>query len=166
MNGAPSWLPPLVKMEDYNGEWDKYLDALHDYFVQDFVHHKPTFRSKPLSLKRHPLSYGKEATFWHVISSGATEEKRFVDPRRCERIRWIRAVIEHAGDPSVKVWFTNRSGESRICLWLEEQEYLVILAERKGYLLIWTAYTVTENHRKRKLQKEFESYCRLQAPKG
>jgi hypothetical protein len=40
---------------------------------------------------------------------------------------------------------------------VEEAEYLVVLAERKGYVLLWTAFPVTEPHRKRKLQQEYEA---------
>jgi hypothetical protein len=43
-------------------------------------------------------------------------------------------------------------------LWLETQEYLVILADREEYILPWTAYVVDRPHQKRKLQKEFEEY--------
>jgi len=55
----------------------------------------------------------------------------------------------------LKVWRNDRYGEERLCLWFEDEEYLVVLARRSGYLLLWTAYPVTEPHRKRKLQKEF-----------
>ena len=78
------------------------------------------------------------------------------DMRRCERIRWPRPVIDHSGDEAIKIWENVRKGEKRICLWLEKEEYLVILAERRGYILLWTAYPVTQEHTKRKLRKEFK----------
>lgn len=43
---------------------------------------------------------------------------------------------------------------------------LVILADRGDYILPWTAYPVVHTHQQRKLQKEFEAYCRQQAQKG
>ena len=46
---------------------------------------------------------------------------------------------------------------------MEEAEYLVVLAQRKGYILLWTAYMVTEPHRKRKLEKEFQKYQKTNA---
>lgn len=65
-------------------------------------------------------------------------------------------------DNAVKVWenvrTTKRGSEKRICLWLEVEEYLVILADRKEYLLPWTAYLVERPHQKAKLQKEFDAY--------
>jgi hypothetical protein len=61
------------------------------------------------------------------------------------------------------VWKNRRGSQDRICLWFETQEYLVVLAERQEYILLWTAYMVTENHRKRKLQKEYETYVKANA---
>jgi hypothetical protein len=100
---------------------------------------------------------GKEATFWHLISEGELESDRLPDLRRCERIRWPRPVIEHTTEPVIKVWENERGSEKRVCLWLESAEYLVVLARRKSYVLIWTAFPVTEAHRKRKLQREYEA---------
>lgn len=156
----PHWLPPLVLLSDCEGDWSKYLDALYSYFASDFLRTRPHFRGQGLGLKRHPLWEGKEATFWHMISEGRDEATRQPDLRRCERIRWPRAIIENSNDPAVKVWETTRRNERRVCLWLEEEEYFVVLAERQGYLLPWTAYMVTRNHRKQKFQREFEQWKR------
>lgn len=100
----------------------------------------------------------KVATFWHIISEGPIEEERLPDIRRCERIRWPRAIIENSEDAGIKVWENENKGEKRVCLWLEQQEYLVVLGFRGVNYVLWTAYCVTEQHRKRKLQREYESY--------
>lgn len=152
------WLPSLVLLEEYGGDWNRYMTALYDFFKHDFIETTPSFKGIKLALKRHPVIQGKEATFWHLISEGKVEEDRIPDMRRCERIQWPRPIIEHAGEEKVKVWENERKGESRICLWLEDKEYMVILARRKGYLLLWTAFMVTEDHTKRKLRKEYEAY--------
>lgn len=54
--------------------------------------------------------------------------------------------------------YVRRHNERRILLWFEEYEYLVVLAERNGYCLLWTAYPVTRDHGKRKLLKEYTLY--------
>lgn len=157
MTERPGWLPPLVLFETYAGNWECYLDALYAFFKTDFVETVPLFRRARLALKRHPIIKGKEATFWHLISTGSGEDDRLPDLRRCERIRWPRPIIEHADETIIRVWENERKGERRICLWLENQEYLVILARRRGYVLLWTGYPVTEAHQKAKLRKEFEA---------
>jgi hypothetical protein len=157
MMEAPNWLPQLVLLHDYGGNWERYLTALYRYFKADFIDTKPIFDRRQLAIKSHPLFKNKEATFWHLISEGKEKDEK-IDLRRCERIRWPRPIIENSTASIVKCWKNIRKGEVRICLWLENQEYLVVLAERKGYILLWTAYMVTRSHRKRKLQKEYEDY--------
>lgn len=160
MNNSPIILPPLVLFTDHDGNWDAYLNVLYAWFKKDFIDSKPIFQGKRLGLKRHPMSYGKEATFWHMIQEGAIESERIPDLRRCERIRWPRPIIEGSDKPDVKIWCNERRGERRICLWFPRENYLVILAERNNYLLPWTAYLVQQPHRQKKLQKEYEEYCK------
>ncbi len=158
MSGPPEWLPELEPFDKYGGDWDKYLEALYSFFKNDFIDSKPYFKGRRLGLKKHPVEHGKEATFWHLISEGKEEEERIPDLRRCERIRWPRPVIENDGDPAVKVWGNKRKLETRILIWLEQEEYLVVLADRKEYILPWTAYLVTRDHQKRKLEREYQRY--------
>jgi hypothetical protein len=155
---SPSWLPRLLIFDDFHGDWSRYLDAIYACFKIDFMDSKPNYRGTLLSIKRQPVTDGKESTFWHIISEGDDEENRNPDLRRCERIRWPRPIIDNSTEPTIKVWENERQGERRICLWLEENEYLVILAKRTGYILFWTAYPVTQPHRKHKLQKEYEGF--------
>ena len=76
----------------------------------------------------------------------------------------VKMAILKSSDPLVlKVWENKRKHEKRICIWFEDVEYLVVLAIRKGYILLWTAYPVTRLHRKRKLQKEYEAYIKANA---
>ncbi|HPN34657.1 MAG TPA: hypothetical protein PK843_09090 [bacterium] len=158
MTDWPDWLPPLVLFSDYNGNWIAYLDAVYAWFKHDFIDNKPVFKGRRLGLKRHPLTLGKEATFWHIISEGKIEQDRIPDLRRCERIRWPKPIVEHTPDPSIKWWIAVKSNEERIHILLEEQDYIVVLADRNGYLLPWTAYLVTREHTRKKLRKEYEKY--------
>lgn len=160
MNAAPEWLPPLVLFSDYGHNWHTYLAAVYAWFKNDFIDNQPVFRGRRLGLKRHPVGNGKEATFWHMIQEGKDEENRIPDFRRCERIRWPRPVIEHDGDQAIKIWRNWRGSEERVCLWLVPENYVVILADRGDYILPWTAYLVEQPHRQRKMQKEYEEYCR------
>lgn len=160
----PKWLPELVTLEEYQGNWDYYLEVLYSFFKDDFINNRPIFRGQPLGLKRYPLIKDKEATFWHIISEGLEENERIPDLRRCERIRWPKPVIENYADiHHIKLWENERKGEKRICLWVESVEYLVVLAERKDFYLLWTAYLVTEDHRKRKLEKEYIEWKKAEA---
>ncbi|MCK4632952.1 MAG: hypothetical protein KAT79_06745 [candidate division Zixibacteria bacterium] len=151
------WLPQLILMSSYGNNWSEFLDAIYRFFKKDYMYSKPSFNGEHIGHKRHPAIQGKEATFWHLISEGSNESERVPEIRRCERIRWPRAVIDNCGDPDVKVWENSRRGECRVVLWFEKQNYVVVLARRKDYLLLWTAYPVVRVHRKEKLRKEYEN---------
>ena len=149
------WLPPLMEFNDYGGDWKVYLDAIYAAFRKDFVTSKPSFLGRRLGLKRYPEYDGKEATFWHMISEGSVEEERTPDFRRCERIRWPRPLIEHEAETEVLVWTESRaSNDDRIHIYLPDERYLVVLADRGNYILPWTAFYIEhENGHRKYLQR-------------
>ncbi|HAH32189.1 MAG TPA: hypothetical protein DCL44_07740 [Elusimicrobia bacterium] len=155
---SPSWLPDLLLLDNFGGNWDNYLAELYRHYEAYFMKSKPVYNGVRLMVKKHPFIQGKEATFWHIISEGSSEEHRIPDLRRCERIRWPKAVIEHNTHPGIKIWQNRRGSETGICIWFEEKEYLVVLRARTGYILFMTAYPVTQNHSKRKLEAEYQAY--------
>lgn len=152
------WLPSLVTMADYAGNWGDYLDAIYSIFQRDFVQSKPQYAAKRFALKRHPVYQGKEATFWHLISEGSKEEDRTPDMRRCERIGWPRPIIEAIDSDNVCVWRNKRGRSERIVIAVNDFSYLVILEDRKDFILLWTAYHVDQKHRRRKYEKEYNSW--------
>lgn len=154
MNDHVGWLPPLVEMASYGGDWKSYEAALYAFFRADFIASTPTFDGRRVQLKRHPMVEGKEATYWHCISEGRTEADRVPDLRRCERIRWPRPCIEHPAE--LRVWIEDRSGEDRIHLWLETEGYIVVLAIRNGYVILWTTFYVRHEHERRKFTRRYE----------
>jgi hypothetical protein len=154
----PGWLPALVLFQDSGGTWAIYLDVLYLMFRKDFIESVPRFAGEPLQLKRFPLRDGREATFWHLISEGESEDQRNLHEPRCERIRWPRALIEHSPCTDLHIWESKRGNETRVVVGLRDYSYVMVLARRGGYLLPWTAYPVEREHRRRKLRKEHQEY--------
>ena len=76
MSDPPDWLPPLVYINQFGGEWDRYIEAVYAYFKVDFIDSRPQFQDKAIKLKRYPLLEGREATFWHITSEGKTKSQR------------------------------------------------------------------------------------------
>lgn len=151
-------LPELIFLETYGGNFQMYLEAVYLIFKNDFIMNSVFFKGKKLGLKKMPISQGKEATFWHFISEGENEETREPDIRRMERISWPKPIISFSECSDLKVWKNKRNGKDRILIFHEAESYLVVLADRGSYILTWTAYLVTKEHRKRKLLKEYETY--------
>lgn len=157
---APAWLPEIITFDAYNGNWSRYVEALHAVFKKDFLGGEFFYDGRRVALKRHPIENGKEATFWHFISTGQTEVDREIDFRRCERIGWPRAIINNCSDACLKIWTEDARNDRRIQIWCEPAEYLVVLADRGDYVLPWTAYPVVQPHRQRKLLARWKSATR------
>jgi hypothetical protein len=147
-----SWLPPLLSHREAAS-----IDDLYAQFQRDFVANPPTLHGKPFRMKRHPMRDGREATFWHLISTGDDEANRQIDPQRCRRIGWPRALINAVGSTRVLWWRTSRGADHRIVIALPDFSYVVILSERQNYVLLWTAYYVHQPHRRRKLRRDYEA---------
>jgi hypothetical protein len=89
-------LPPLILLETFNGDWEKYFEAVYNAFKVDFVDNKLFFRDKEVRLKFHPYTDGKEANFYHLTHEGEDEKDRKPDLRRMERIKWPKILIENS----------------------------------------------------------------------
>lgn len=155
---TPDWLPGLVTFASCHSNWTEFLETIYGYFKHDFIDSKPQFKSLDVGLKRFPLFQDKESAFWHVITEGETESERTPDFRRCERIRWPRPMIENFSDETIRCWPNNRHKDKRWVIWLVPLDYVVILADRGGYLLLWTTYMLSFQHSKEKMLKEYEDY--------
>lgn len=47
-----------------------------------------------------------------------------------------------------------------------QKDCVVVLADRRGFLLPWTAFLVTRDHTRTKLRKEYEAYWKNRPRKG
>mgnify|MGYP002682383615 CR=1 FL=1 len=122
----PNWLPPLVLLEESNGDWNNYLTILYEIFKTDFIDTQCNYRGIKIAIKKHPQIDDKEATFWHLISEGENEETRTPDIRRCERIRWPKSVIEKVPDEKIKVY------DKGVQVRTKEGQYSLLVDYRSG----------------------------------
>lgn len=156
-------LPPLVELASCGGDFSVYVEQLYSHFRADFIDSSPTFPGRRWAVKRHPIRDGKEATFWHVISEGEIEDERLPDLRRCERVRWPRPIIDAFSTGEVRWWPQTRKREQRLALATPDFDYLVILADRGSYIMLWTAYPIEQPHTRRRLRRECEAAERKRA---
>ena len=151
----PDWVPPLILMADHGHSWQSFVAAVYAVFRRDFIASQPRFRGKYVRCRRDPIYDGKEAAFWHCTSEGRTEDERIPDIRRCERIEWVRAIIENCLDKRIDTWETDKRGDLRCYLWFNE-EFLVALGNRARSWQLITAFCTEREHNKRKLRQERE----------
>jgi hypothetical protein len=168
-NTLPDWLEPIVCLPDFDGDPQKYIDHVFSLFKRDFITSKPKFKGKIVMCDIGDEG-GKPRGFNHIT----TEEDRNTGVRelclrRCERITWIKSIIENHTDPKVLYWEQEHFGKGisiRIFLFLESQDFLVILTEKKkGYFVI-TAIYVDQPHMKKKHLKAHSEFQKKQAGSG
>lgn len=75
-----------------------------------------------------------------------------------ERIRFPKFCIENCPHEHLLIWKNLRGRDTRILIFNEQEGYLIVLTERNGYNLFWTAYYITSNRRKNKLIEEYEAF--------
>lgn len=150
--------PSIVCFEDYEGNFKAYFSAVYEIFKADFILSQPLYEGFKVSVQKYPEVDGIHRTFYHITHEGDNEQSRTPDFRRMERIRFPKFVIDNNIHPEILIWKNRRRRDTRVLLFNDVENYLVVLTERKGYYLFWTAYLVAEVHRKRKLLREYETY--------
>lgn len=153
-------LPELIELSQFGGNFAAYLEAVYEIFTEEFVRNRPLFRGTRLALKKHPMSEGKEATFWHMTSEGKDEKTRLPDLRRLERIKWPSFLVNNSEHPYLKVWENTRGTKTNVLIMHEDESYVVILRKGNGYLIPWTAYLIEHEWRKKKFLREYEEYIK------
>lgn len=158
--------PDLILFEDYNGDWDAYINAVYSSYISELVEGKLSVFSKPLSFKYIPDTDGKGFAFWHAVSEGVAsglEADRIPDLRRCERITWpahMIATIGADGSAGDIVWWHSPQKPKRMIIWIKSEDYAVVLEERGTYWMFWTTYKV-DSHRATTFAKQHAKYWDL-----
>lgn len=162
------WIPDLIYFDDYDGDWTAYQEALYLIYKQDFLDSQPIYEGKRVQVRKYPIEFGKEESFFHITCQDYQKNHdRVPDFRRCERIRWVRKFIENYNcDPTqcedcegIKVWIECHKGKDRVHLLLEEERYIVVLEKREKYCLLVTAFYIEHDHTLDKKLKKYEAYA-------
>ena len=156
-------LPNILPYDSYNGDFKSFYEDVYKIFRNDFVNNRPVYKGRILGLKKHPQIDGKEYTFYHFTHKGDIESERIPDLRRMERIPYPSPMINQSNDDDLKVWKNKRGRNKRILIFHEQERYLVVLEERKAYILPWTAYLVENESNVKKLLKEYGDYKNAKA---
>lgn len=168
MINKPSWLPDIISFSDYNSDWKKYSEAIFTIFKIDFMNSRPLYNNKPILFDNRRIN-NYPACFWHLITEDKIEDYGRISEEnislfRCERICWIRPIIENHADQIVSVWENKRKKKFNTIFFMEDYDYVVILTNVKNKFYLVTAYYINQFHTKRKFLKERGKYFEMQKP--
>ena len=152
--------PDLIYLNDFKGNFQTYLKAVYQLFENDFIKSQPLYEGLKVSAQKHPEVDGMHRTFYHITHEGEDEQNREPDIRRMERMRFPKFCIINCPHSELLVWEKTMGKDNRIHILNEAERYLVVLTQRKEYLLFWTAFYIEDNHTIRKKLKEYEAYIK------
>jgi hypothetical protein len=157
--------PLLILLLDYPSRGE-FLDAILKLFISDFVTNTTKFRSQKIVLKKRPTNWldGIEYdwTFHHIITkeNQNNDDIREFSQDRAERIKFPKFYIDNhqSSLSNYKIWSRTKNNETKYYISDTNYDYLVILSQRKNYIMLLSAFPIETNHYKYKLKKEYEQY--------
>lgn len=153
-------LPDLILMNTHKGNWDFYQKVIYEEFL-DSVDKKLKFLGLPIKCRYFEPINDMHRGFWHLITedpqNSKNDEERLPDIRRCERMKWISHIINNINHPAILCWENKRGSNTNVVIWLEQENYMIVLSKRKDYYLLVTAY-VHDKNKSIKNKKESNLY--------
>lgn len=151
---TPDWLPPKVSVNPW--KFDTF-NALYSTFNRDFKMTQPLYRGKVVWFFPE-VEDGREVIFWHLTHrQDKISGERLPDMRRCERLSWVRAIIDNTEQPEVVDWdYKEGDGSVNTYLWLKDLDFFVLMKKyRDGRRRLITSYFIDQPHKRRKLEKKY-----------
>jgi hypothetical protein len=82
--------------------------------------------------------------------------------RRCERLPWVRALIDNARKPEVLAWDHQEADYvTKTYVWLKDHDFLVLMKKYPdGSRRLLTSFHVKYSNYRRKLKKKYAKRLR------
>jgi hypothetical protein len=105
------------------------------------------------------MEEGREVIFWHLTHREDRQTgQRLPDPRRCERLPWVRSIIVNAHRTEVLAFdYQEGDGSVKTYLWLRDFDFLVLMKKYlDGGRRLITSYYIDYPHKRRKLEGKYD----------
>ena len=168
----PDWLPEMASVNPWT---EATFEMLYEIFCKDirdadlkyFGHNVWIFRE---------MEGGKEAIFWHLTSrkerpkkvprrkkkflkdgQEKSEPERLPDLRRCERIPWIKPMIESSAEPEVTAWDYEEGDRTiKTYIWIRNRNFVVIMKKYPdGKRRLITSFYVDSQYKKNDFKRKY-----------
>lgn len=150
------WLPEMFSVNPWEHDtYDKLYDVFHDFFIAGEV----IFRGQSVGYDSAIVD-GRANGFWHITTRKDVKTgERLPDPRRCERLPWLKPMVENSDKVEVLAWeYDDGDGVNKLYVWLKDHDYVAIMKKnKKGKLYLLSAFWVEYPSAKRKLMQKYQS---------
>ncbi len=163
----PDWLPELLKVSPWGVPYT--YNMLYSVFCRDIRNTHLRYEGRDVWFFKD-MDDGKEVLFWHLTSReikaqpiprrkrhlyppGQTHDPettdRLPDPPRCERLNWVKPLVEHPSDPDVRAWdYEEGDGVIKTYVWIKDYDFLVVMKKfPDGTHRLITSFYVDEQNR-------------------
>lgn len=139
----PEWLPEKANVNPWTE--DTY-EMLYEIFCLDIRDYDLRYIGNNVWIFPD-IEDGKEKIFWHLTTRSGerkkiprrkrkfypegqadTEIERLPDLRRCERLLWVKPLIEHPSEPEVFAWdYEEGDLTIKTYIWIKDYDFVVIM---------------------------------------
>ena len=168
----PDWLPEMAPVNPWT---ENTYEMLYAVFCCDIRDYDLRYVGKNVWIFPD-VEDGKETIFWHLTTRGVqkqkiprrkrkfypdgktdTEAERLPDLRRCERLPWVKALIEHPLEPEILTWDYREGNQTiKTYIWIKENDFVVILKKyRDGKRRLITSFYVDKPFKRKDFERKY-----------
>jgi hypothetical protein len=152
-------------------------EMLYKIFCRDIRDHIPQYMGHNVWIYRD-MEDGKEILFWHLTTRTSkqkmiprrklkfypdnqvcSEPERLPDLRRCERLPWVKPLIERSSEPEVLSWdYEECDLTIKTYIWVKDYDFVVIMKKYSdGKRRLITSFYVDENYKRDDFKRKYEN---------
>jgi hypothetical protein len=168
----PDWLPGIFCVDPWT---QSTYDELYKIFCRDIRDHDLRYMKNEVWIFPE-MEDGREVIFWHLTTRYVKkkkiprrkkkfyspdqthiEEGRYPDLRRCERLPWVKAIVENANEPEVLAWdYEEGNLTIKSYVWLKNLDFIVIMKkypDNKRRLI--TSFYIDKAYKRRDFERKY-----------
>ncbi len=172
----PEWLPEPLNVNPWT---EHTYDMLYRVFCRDIRDTALFYEEKRIWIFPD-IEDERETIFWHLTTreekahriprrkqrhykpeqSHDPETKvRYPDMRRCEKLNWIKPLIEHSYEHEVLAWdYEEGDGSVKTYIWIKDCDFVVIMKKYpSGQRRLLTSYHVDKEYTKADFLRKYEN---------
>ncbi len=153
----PAWLPDMIGC---SGDIEEIFRRLYAIFCRDFKQGPVRLNHLLVWYNRRIGNKGFEEGFWHLIErEDKLRQTRYFDPRRAERLPWLRPSIDHYLEAEVRFFEYAEFNEITAYVWLYNFDYVAIFKKRVQDIgqvyFLKSAYYIDGYRKRNQLEKKY-----------
>jgi hypothetical protein len=155
MSAFPIWLAGVAVVNPWT---ERTFEDLYAIFTRDFKHTRPTLDGHEVWFYPE-LEDGIEKIFWHLTHrDNDAAGERLPDMRRCERLPWVRCILDNVAKPDILLWdYRESDGDIHTYIWLKDYDFVVILKKyRRGNRRLLTSFYIDYESKRRNLLSKYK----------